>query len=403
MVLVDAAVRENDDVLAAGVGVVDRDIELLQGALKGRVLVVEDRHGLRVEAGLVEVPDLDEVDAGQDRILHLKHAAVLSLRLQQVAVRADVDRRVRDDLLPERVDRRVGHLREHLLEVLEQQLVLHGQHRERRVVAHGGRRLHAVLRHRQDHVLDILVVVAERLVQAVAHLLRVRGDLPVRDRELAQVQQMLVEPLAVRLHARVVVLALVVREDPARLRVDEQHPAGLQPRLLHDVLRRDVEDAHLRGEDQPVVIRDVVSGRAQSVAVERRTDDITVGEKNRRRTVPGLHHRRVIVIEILFLLVHEAVVLPGLRNDHHHREGQVHAVHVEEFQSVVELRGIGARGADYGQHLVRVLLRQEHRHRLLAGQHAVDVAADRVDLAVMRDESVRVGALPARRRIGGKA
>jgi hypothetical protein len=42
-------------------------------------------------------------------------------------------------------------------------------------------------------------------------------------------------------------------------------------------------------------------------------------------------------------------------------------------------------------------------HRFLAGEHAVDVAADGVDLAVVEDEAVRVRPVPARGRVGRKA
>ena len=42
-------------------------------------------------------------------------------------------------------------------------------------------------------------------------------------------------------------------------------------------------------------------------------------------------------------------------------------------------------------------------HGLLAGQHSVHIAADRVDLAVMHDIAVGMGPLPARIGVGGKA
>ena len=39
----------------------------------------------------------------------------------------------------------------------------------------------------------------------------------------------------------------------------------------------------------------------------------------------------------------------------------------------------------------------------LAGAHPVDVAAERVDLAVVRDVAVRMRAIPARERVGAEA
>ena len=240
VVLVDPTIAQDDDVVAALVCTIDRDIELLQGLLEGGVLIVEKRDHLGPEARLVEVLDLHKLDARKNRVLHLEHAAVVGLILQQITIGADVDGRIRDDLLAEGVDRRVGDLCEELLEVIEQKLVLLAQHGERNIVAHRRGLLDAVLRHREDHGLHVLIAVAENLIETVTHLLRVRRDLAVRDLQILDVEEVPVEPLTVRLTCRIGFLALLVRDDALRLRVDEQHTARLESGLLHDVLRVNV-------------------------------------------------------------------------------------------------------------------------------------------------------------------
>ena len=240
VVLVDSTIAQDDDVVAALVCTIHRDIELLQGLLEGGILIVEKRDHLGPEARLVEVLDLHKLDAREDRVLHLEHAAVVRLILQQITIGADVDGRIRDDLLAEGVDRRVRNLCEELLEVVEQQLVLLAEYRKRDIVAHRRGLLDAVLRHREDHGLHVLVAVAEDLIEAVTHLLRVRRDLPVRDLQVLDVKEVPVEPLTVRLTCRIGFLALLVRDDALRLRVDEQHTARLESGLLHDVLRINV-------------------------------------------------------------------------------------------------------------------------------------------------------------------
>ncbi len=216
-------------------------------------------------------------------------------------------------------------------------------------------------------------------------------------------QQIDVQPLAVGLPLRVIFLALLVGDDALLLRVHKENPPRLQPALLHDMLRRDVEHAHLRGQNQPVVVRDVIPGRAQSVAVEGRPDHISVGEQNRRRAVPRLHHRRVVMVEILPFLVHERVMLPWLRNRHHHGERQIHAVHVQELERVVQHRGIRACFLNDRVDFVEILLHDRRIHGLLAGKHTVDIAADGIDFAVVRDHPVRVRAVPGRRGVGREA
>lgn len=92
----------------------------------------------------MEPLDLHEIAAGKDGVVDLQDAAVFRAVGQQIAVGACVDGRIGDDRLAQRVDGRVRDLREHLLEVVEQRLVLFRQHGQRDIRAHGGRRLRAV-------------------------------------------------------------------------------------------------------------------------------------------------------------------------------------------------------------------------------------------------------------------
>ncbi len=402
VVLVHAAVREDDDVLSLCRRAVHCDVQLLQRALQRRVLVIQERDGLRMEPGLIQRTDLHEIHSGQDRMIDLQHTAVLRLFIQKIAVGSDVDRRVRDHLLTEGVNRRVRDLREQLLEIIEQELVLTGENRERNIVSHGCRGLHAVLCHRKNVVTDILVGIAENLVQLVPQLLIVGRDLLVRNRKTGQMQKISVQPLTVRLTARIAALAFFIRDDLFLLCVHQKDASGLQAGFLHDVLRRDVQNTDLGRQDQTVVIRDVIAGRSKAVPVQSRTHDVAVREQNRSRAVPGLHHRRIIMVEILFVLLHKTVILPRLRHNHHHGERKGHSVHVEELQRVVQHSGIRSFFRDHRENLVDVLLHDRRGHRLLTGQHTVDVAADGVDLAVVRDHAVRMRAVPGRRRVRGE-
>ena len=75
----------------------------------------------------------------------------------------------------------------------------------------------------------------------------------------------------------------------------------------------------------------------------------------------------------------------------------------EELQRVVQTGGVGACRIDNRIDLVEILFAHDVGfHRLLAGEHAVCVAANRVDFAVVQDEAVRMCALPGRVGVGGK-
>ena len=243
VVFVHAAVRENDYVGAGCRSAVHCYVELLKGPLQGGVLVIQKRDCPRAEAGLVQISDLEEVDAGQDRVVDFQDRTVGALLLKEIAVRADVYRGIGHYFLPEGVNGRVGNLGKELLEIVEQQLMLFGKHRQRRVVAHGEGRLHAVFRHGKDLVLDVLIGVAEDFIQPVAHLLGVDGNLAVGDLKVREVEEIAVQPLPVGASAGVVGLALLVGDDPLLFRVNQKDPAGLEAGFLDDALGLDVQNA----------------------------------------------------------------------------------------------------------------------------------------------------------------
>ena len=198
-------------------------------------------------------------------------------------------------------------------------------------------------------------------------------------------------------------LELLVGNEPAFVEVDQQHLAGLQPPLGDDVLLRDRQHAHLGGHDDAVVAGDEVARGAQAVAVERGADLAAVGEGDRGRAVPRLHQRGVVFVEGAPLLVHERIARPGLRNHHHHgvRE-RVAALH-QEFERVVEAGGVGLAFVGDRPELVDVVAEQRRRHRRLPRRHPVVVAAQRVDLAVVRDHPVGMRERPGREGVGREA
>ena len=109
-------------------------------------------------------------------------------------------------------------------------------------------------------------------------------------------------------------------------------------------------------------------------------------------------------VEALEVLRQVVAALVGLRDHHHHRVRQRAAGEHEQLEHVVEGRRVRAAGAHDRQQLREVLVAEQLGGELgLAGAHPVDVAAQRVDLAVVGDVAVRVRQLPARERVGREA
>ena len=77
----------------------------------------------------------------------------------------------------------------------------------------------------------------------------------VAGRQLVEVEQAGVEPLLVRLLGGQLGLDLLVGDDAALRGVDQEHAAGLQPHLLHDGGRVEVEHAGFGGHHDEAVAR----------------------------------------------------------------------------------------------------------------------------------------------------
>ena len=115
----------------------------------GKVVSSDARLEMPV-ADLGDRADLFQVRIGQDRLAHFQALGVRqAFEVEQVRPRPDDRDEAHHQLLADRIDRRVGDLREVLLEIGEQQLRLVRQRRDRRVVAHRADGFLAVDRHRR--------------------------------------------------------------------------------------------------------------------------------------------------------------------------------------------------------------------------------------------------------------
>ncbi len=300
------------------------------------------------------------------------------------------------------IDRRVRDLREVLLEVGRQQLRALGERRERGVDAHRAGRLLALDRHRRDHQAQVLAGVPEQaLLPLELGQLGPGSARPVG--QVLEVHLLLVEQRAVGPPARERVLQLVVADDAARDRVDEQHAAGLEPVVDEHLAGIEVEHAGLRGEhEQPVAGQRVARG-AQAVAVERGADLAAVRERDRGGAVPRLEQRGVELVERADVVRHLGVVRPGRRDQHRQRVRGRAARHHEQLERGIERSRVGPALVDDREQLREVVAEQRRAQAGLARVHPRAVAAHRVDLAVVREVVERLGEVPRAERVRREA
>ena len=203
--------------------------------------------------------------------------------------------------------------------------------------------------------------------------------------------------------ARQRLLDLRVRDDPVFLKIDEQHLARLQAPLRDDLLLRDGQDAHFGGKHDQVVVSDEIARGPETIAVERGADLAPVGEGDRGGTIPRLHQGRVILVKRPPLLIHQRISRPGFRDQHHHRVAQRIATLDQELERIVEAGGVGLALVGDRPKLRNIVAEQLRVDARLTRRHPVDVAPERVDLAVMRDHPIGVCEAPGRKCVGGEA
>ena len=359
-IAIGAAVRQDQNRIARSDRAAGDLLEVLHRPIEaGTILAGVEQHRQRdgSEARLVHVPQLCQLVVVDHRILDPDLTARLRPRIEQVALGPNRRPHRGHQFLADGVERRVRDLREQLREIVVQQPRTIGQDRQRRVGAHRADRLFAARRHRGQKNPQVFMRVAEGLL-APPHGL-VAGQRQIgRRRKIFDVDQVAGEPLAVRPGEREIALDLVVGHDSSLDGVDEEDPARMQPLLDQDVLGRNVEHADLGRHDHEVVLRHVIARRTQTVSVEHRADERSVGERDRRRTVPWLHQGRVVLVKGLELGAHALVAGPRLRNHHQDRVRERPPRHHEELEDVVERRRVAAPFADDREDLLQIVAEQ---------------------------------------------
>ena len=139
VIRIHAAIAEHEDVEALVDGATRVETEPLDGAfetpsaLVGRV---EERQRRGLEDALVHAADFGQLGAGEHRALDGEAVAILGRLVEGVASSADARSQGHHQRLADRIDGRVGDLREQLVEVLEEGRRPGAQHGEGSVVAH---------------------------------------------------------------------------------------------------------------------------------------------------------------------------------------------------------------------------------------------------------------------------
>ena len=162
------------------------------------------------------------------------------------------------------------------------------------------------------------------------------------------------------------------------------------------MFRLNIQNTDLGRKNQIIIIGNIITGRTKSVTVKHGSHVIAIGKEHGCWSIPRLHHRCVILIEITLCLRHIFIGIPRLRNQDHNCKWKRHSVHNEELQRIVQSCRIGTIRIKYWCNLVELSFEILGIHCLLAGNHTVFVTTDCIDLTIVNKETIWMRTQPAR-------
>ena len=295
-----------------------------------------ERHGR--EAG--HVPERRHLLGQQHGVLEPEHAGVARTFEQRRAAAAQVHPERHHHRLAQRVDRRVGHLRESLAEVGVQTLRHRRERRDRSVVAHAPDRIGAGAAHRLEHEPEVLEPVAEAALRPGERLAGVHRWHP---RGIGHERRHVAgDPAGVGAASRHLALRIEVPDDLASASIHDQDLARSHLAALDHLARIEVDQADLGARHHEPVAPHLVPRRAEAVPVHRRAAEHAVGEGDGRGAVPRLEHALVVFVERLHRRIEIGILLPRLGHHHHRRVHHVAPRPGQQLHGVVEACGVAA-------------------------------------------------------------
>ena len=168
-------VAENKHALAAACGLNGLLFQFMKGGFQ--IVLPADWQHLDLNMRHFHDKQTGQITACENRAGQTDDACAMVFLRKDVALVADIRRQAHDQLFADRIDRRVGHLREALFEVVEQQLRTRRKNGESRVIAHGSDWLLACFDHGADDQFDVFLRPAEKTL----FFLEIIGDARGRD------------------------------------------------------------------------------------------------------------------------------------------------------------------------------------------------------------------------------
>ncbi len=201
--------------------------------------------------------ELGKLFVRKDRRFELDQPRMLRSRLEEIAFRSDRRFRGHDDLFPDAIYRRIGDLREQLLEIVEKQLRFIRQNRQRSICSHRAHGFVPVSRHRQHQHAQIFKRVPKRKLP-LQHFLVIKLRHRIRIGHVRELNKVLIQPIAIRMFGGDRLFDFLIGHDAPLLRIHKEHASRLQTAFLQHAVGRNVEHSHFAGHHYQIIFGHVI-------------------------------------------------------------------------------------------------------------------------------------------------
>ena len=187
----------------------------------------------------------------------------------------------------------------------------------------------------------------------------------------------------------------------AGLKVCRDHTARRDRSALGNLVIAHRTHTRLRADREDTVRRQSITQRAQTVAVKTGYCPAAIKRRDAGRPIPWLHHGVAIVVKRAVHRWHHRLALrPGFGDQHRLGHRRRAARFAEHFPDSIQRAGVRRAIRDDRFDVIDIVAVSLGDHPDLVALHPVLVAAQRVDLAIVRDHPEGLGERPLREGIG---
>ncbi len=218
------------------------------------------------ETGKVGGFETLDIIIGQHRMRELQLMTMPGRFIQKIALASHKTHERHHEIFAVRIDRRIGHLRKKLPEIIIKKLRTVRENGKSRVIPHRSYGFLGIFHHgKKDHFFILKRVAENTLAKRQSFLVDLYGTRDLK--QPLKFDPVLFKPAAIRPVPRNAGFDLVVLDHPVGSRIHQKHFPWREHPLFENVRRIQVKNTHLGGHDHQTTFCNDIPRRPETVPV----------------------------------------------------------------------------------------------------------------------------------------